>query len=57
MNLKTRIYISLLLQLECEFYRVTGNVQFLEHNIDHSGIEPKIKKNGMEKNLDEQKEK
>jgi hypothetical protein len=34
-----------------------GKVQFLELNIDHSGIEPKIKKNGTVKNLHEQKEK
>jgi hypothetical protein len=56
MNLKTCIYISLLVRLECEFYRVTGKVQFLELDIEHSVIGPTIK-NGMEKNLDEKKEK
>jgi hypothetical protein len=51
MNLKTCVSTSLLVRLECEFYRVTGNVQFLELN---SGIGPKIEEN-MEENLDEKK--
>lgn len=56
MNLKTCIYISTLVRLECKFQTVTGKVHFLELNIQHSGIEPK-KKKYFEKNFDDEKEK
>jgi hypothetical protein len=55
MNLKTCIYTSLLVGIECEFYRLAGKAQLLESNVEGSGNEPKVKDDKVE-NLDVKKQ-
>jgi hypothetical protein len=55
MNLKTCIYISRLVRIECEFCRLAGKVQLLEPSVERCGNEPKVKEDMVE-NLDVRKQ-